>query len=166
MDEEIGPHGCIGRYDFPALGEQQAVKVTWYDGGLLPPRPPGFPDASRMPGRGVLFLGDKGSMLCGGAGGKARLLPESLATATPLAPATIPRSKGHHRDWLDACKGGPAASSNFEYGARLTEIVLLGVLALRTGRRIDWDAANLKARGFPDADALLKEPARPGWGAE
>jgi hypothetical protein len=102
-------------------------------------------------------------MLCGGAVGKARLLPESLATATPPAPATIHRSKGHHRDWLDAIKGGPAASSNFEYGARLTEIVLLGVMALRSGRRIDWDAASMKARGFPEADALLHEPVRPGW---
>jgi predicted dehydrogenase len=163
MDEEIGPHGCIGRYDFAANGDQQPVKVTWYDGGLLPPRPAGFPESSKMPGRGVLFIGEKGAMLCGGAGGKARLLPESLATATPPAPATIPRSKGHHRDWLDAIKGGPAASSNFEYGARLTEIVLLGVMALRSGRRIDWDAASMKARGFPEADALLHEPVRPGW---
>ena len=76
---------------------------------------------------------------------------------------TLPRSKGHHRDWLDACKGGPPASSNFEYGARLTELALLGVLALRAGKKIDWDAANMKATNLPEADAFIKGTYRPGW---
>src|SRR5581483_11826143 len=104
-------------------------------------------------GRGVLFVGDKGTLLCGGAGGKPRWL--GATDAQPPKP-TLPRSKGHHRDWLDACKGGSPAGSNFEYGARLTEIPLLGVLSLRTGQRIDWDAANLKAKGVPAADAIIK----------
>jgi len=77
--------------------------------------------------------------------------------------ATLPRSPGHHREWLDACKGGQPAGSNFAYGARLTEIVLLGVLALRSGRRIEWDAANVKAKGLPEADALIRERTRKGW---
>src|SRR6266545_2656003 len=64
--------------------------------------------------------------------------PESKHEAYKAPPATLPRSKGHHRDWLDACKGGAPASSNFEYGARLTELLLLGILSLRTGKRIDW----------------------------
>ena len=76
---------------------------------------------------------------------------------------TIPRSKGHHRDWLDACKGGTAASANFEYGARLTEIVLLGNVALRAGKKIYWDSVNLKARNVPEADRLIREPVRKGW---
>lgn len=71
--------------------------------------------------------------------------------------------KGHHRDWINACKGGPAASANFEYGARLTELGLLGVLALRLGKRVAWDAANLKVPGVAEADALVNEPCRKGW---
>ena len=81
----------------------------------------------------------------------------------PPPPKTIPRSKGHHRDWLDACKGGPPASSNFEYAARLTELLLLGILSLRTGKWINWDAATLKARNLPAADAIIKESYRKGW---
>lgn len=76
----------------------------------------------------------------------------------------IPRSKGHFRDWVDAIKGGPEASSNFEYGAHLTEITLLGVLSLRMkGQKINWDAENLKAKGLAEADKYIKEPVRSGW---
>lgn len=78
-------------------------------------------------------------------------------------PKTLPRSKGHHRDWIDACKGGPAASANFQYGVRLTELVLLGVLALRLGKRIAWNADHLKVPGVPEADAIINEPRRKGW---
>ena len=160
MDAEIAPHGCVGYYQFGARADQPPVSVTWYDGGLRPPVPEGV---SELPSRGVLFIGDKGAIVTGGSGGAARLLPHALAESYRKPAPTIPRSKGHHRDWLDACKGGPAASSNFEYGARLTELALLGTLALRSGRRIDWDAEGMRARGAPDLDVLIREPYRPGW---
>src|SRR5262249_10892215 len=112
--------------------------------------------------RGVLFVGDKGTLLCGGAGGSPRRLGAKADKSEP-PPQKLPRSNGHHRDWIDACKGGKPAGSNFEYGARLTEIVLLGVLALRTGRRIEWDAAAMKAKGFAGADAVIQESYRKGW---
>jgi len=73
------------------------------------------------------------------------------------------RSKGHHRDWLDACKGGPPPGSNFEYGAALTEVGLLGLVALRVGKKLSWDAKSLKCRNAPAADEYLKESYRPGW---
>jgi len=76
---------------------------------------------------------------------------------------SIPRSKGHYRDWLDACKGGEPASSNFGYGAKLTELALLGVASIRLGKRIEWDAKAMKAKNLPEADAILKESYRPGW---
>jgi predicted dehydrogenase len=169
-DAEIGPHGCIVYYHFGARGDKPPVKVTWYDGGLQPELPAGLPRNPNPPSRGVLFVGDKGMLFCGGAGGKPRLLG---ADGTPPA-ATLPRSPGHHRDWLDACKGGKPAGSHFEYGARLTEIALLGVLALRvgvldprtsgkTGGKIEWDADNLKVKNLPAADAIIKEGYRPGW---
>lgn len=162
MDADIGPHGCLAYYYFGPRGDQPPVKITWYDGGLAPERPVNWPANEKLPSRGVLFVGDKGSLLCGGAGGKPRLLTDSAAAIDKPAPK-LPRSPGHHREWLDACKGGKPAGSNFEYAARLTEIVLLGVLALRTSQRIDWDAAALKARGFDGADPFIKEDYRKGW---
>ena len=161
MDAEITPHGEICYFNFPARGDKPPVKVTWYDGGLMPPRPEELGDEA-LPNRGTLFVGDKGLMLCG-VGGKPRLLPASKMDMYKVAAPILARSKGHHRDWVDAIKGGPPASSNFEYGARLTEIALLGVLSLRTGKKIYWDAAKLEARNVPAADAMIKEHYRKGW---
>ena len=78
-------------------------------------------------------------------------------------PRTLPRGKGHHRDWLDACKGGTPASANFEYGAALTEIGLLGLVAMRTQKKIYWDAKAMKATNAPEAEKFLKESYRSGW---
>ena len=108
-------------------------------------------------------MGEKGIISCAGWGGAPRIIPDAKMDAYQRPAKTIPRSKGHHRDWLEACKGGKPASSNFEYGARLTEIVLLGNVALRTGKRIEWDSVNLKAKNAPEADRLIKEQYRSGW---
>src|SRR5439155_4712946 len=115
-DAEIGPHGSIVYYHFGPRGDKPPEKVTWYDGGLGPERPAALPAGESLPARGELFVGDKGVMLCGGSGSPPRLLPRSKPEGVPQ---TLPRSNGHHRDWLDACKGGQPAGSNFEYGARL-----------------------------------------------
>jgi len=163
-DAEIAPYGEIGYYQFPAHGQWPAIKLTWYSGGLQPPRPDALPEGASLPSRGVLFVGEKGVIQCGGAGGPPNIFPESLRASYKTPAPTLVRSKGHHRDWLDAIKGGPAASASFEYAARLTEITLLGVLSLRMGgKKIYWDAANLKAKGLPAADAVIKESYRPGW---
>jgi hypothetical protein len=78
-------------------------------------------------------------------------------------PKTIPRIRGHHRNWIDACKGGNPASSNFDYAGPLTEMVLLGNVALRTGKKIDWDGSNLKATNAPEANKYIKPVFRKGW---
>jgi hypothetical protein len=141
------------------------LKVTWYDGGLRPPHPEAIDPDQPLEGggNGILFVGDKGVIGCGGWGGTPRLFPESLRKDFQPPAKTLPRSKGHIRDWLDACKGGPPASSNFEYGARITEMVLLGNVALRTGMKILWDAPNMKAANAPEADAFIKEQYRKSW---
>ena len=157
------PHGEICYYDFGPRGDKAPVKVTWYDGGLQPPCPEELPRGSTLPSRGALFIGDAGKMLCDGAGGMPRLLPYEKTAQYQKPAESIPRSKGHHRDWLDACKGGTPASANFQYGARLTELVLLGVASLRTGKKICWDAANMRATDAPEVDPALKESYRPGW---
>jgi predicted dehydrogenase len=163
MDAEITPHGEICYFNFAARGEKPPVRITWYDGGLMPPRPEELGADEALPNRGALFVGDKGLLLCGGAGGKARLLPASKMDAYKIPAPTLPRSQGHHRDWVTAIKGGPPAGSNFEYGARLTEIVLLGVLSLRTGKKIYWNAAKMEANHLPEATAIIKEQYRKGW---
>jgi predicted dehydrogenase len=161
-DAEITPYGSVVHYRFGPRGDLPPVAVHWYDGGLRPEKPASLPRDLTLPGRGALFVGDKGAMLSM-TGAVPRLFPEERASAFEKPAPTLPRSKGHHRDWLDAIKGGPPAGSNFAYGARLTEIVLLGVAALRTGQTIDWDAANLKAHGLPEADAVIHETYRKGW---
>jgi predicted dehydrogenase len=163
MNQDIAPHGEIVYYQFGPRKNRPAVRITWYDGGLQPPTPEELGPKGTLPNRGTLFIGDKGKMLCEGAGGPPRLLPYQKTTQYKKPTATLARSKGHHRDWLDAIKGGKPASANFEYGARLTEIVLLGILSLRTGRQINWDAAAMKARGCPEADAIIREQYRAGW---
>ncbi len=162
-DAEIGPHGCIGRYHFPSRGEQQEVDVTWYDGGLKPARPDAMPADHELPSRGVLFVGERGAILCGGAGGPNTLFPASLDASYQRPQPSIPRSKGHHRDWIDAIKTGHASSANFEYGARLTELALLGVLSLRTRSRIHWDADKMEAINLPQAEPMIREPTRKGY---
>ncbi len=163
MDQEIAPHGCLGEYRFGPRGSQPPLTLKWYDGGLRPAVSDALLEGKPLIPRGVLFVGDTGAILTGGAGGSPQLLPESRHKGYTKPTATIPRSKGHHRDWLDACKGGPAASSNFAYGARLTELALLGVIALRLGRRLDWDAERMEVKGNADAEPLIREPYRAGW---
>ncbi len=163
-DKDIAPYGEIGYFHFPARGDQPPLKLTWYSGGLRPEHHEALPENFTLPRRGVMFVGDKGVIQCDGAGGQPRLFPEAVRTAFTAPEPSIPRSKGHMRDWLDAIKGGPPASSNFDYAARLTEITLTGVLSLRLGgKKIHWDAAAMKAVNLPAADPFIQEPVRTGW---
>ncbi|MCA9127339.1 MAG: Gfo/Idh/MocA family oxidoreductase [Planctomycetales bacterium] len=159
---EIGPHGCLGYYEFPANEKRGSVRVTWYDGGLRPPVPVHWPDNTPLPSRGILFEGDEGSLFCGGAGGAPTLLGTSSAVPAKPEPS-ITRVASHARNWLDACKGGEPAGSNFGYGANLTEIALLGALSLRTGKRIEWNAQSMSVPELPEADAIIKEHYRADW---
>ena len=162
-DPNLAPFGEIGYFDFPANGARGPVRLNWYSGGLLPPTPEALPDTVRLPRRGVLFVGSEGVMLCGGAGGEAVIYPEEHAKTIEKPDETLKRSAGHHRDWVDAIKGGPPASSEFSYGAKLTEITLLGLVAMRTGKIIHWDAQKMNARNCPEAEQIVKGEYRAGW---
>jgi predicted dehydrogenase len=161
-DAEIAPHGAIIYFDFPARGAWPAQRLTWFDGGAKPP-PHEALGKFTLPSRGTMFIGEKGVIQCDGAGAPPRIFPESLRASVQKPAPTIPRSNGHHRDWLDAIKGGRPASSNFAYGARLTEIGLLGVLALRLKKPIEWDATALKANNSSEADPIIHGAYRAGW---
>lgn len=161
---ELTPHGEICTFDFGRRGRQVPVRAVWYDGGLQPPVPEGWPAGEALPGRGVFFVGDRGTLVSPGLGAPPVLYPRERAEAFTPPPPSIPRSPGHHREWIDACKGGPAAGTEFGYAARLTELALLGALALRTRKRIRWDAVAMKAIDVPEADAIIQgEPYRQGW---
>jgi len=165
VDSYIAPVGGLYTYQFGPRQQMPAVKFVWYEGGLMPARPDGLENDDQLGagGNGILFIGDKGMLTCPGWAGNPRLLPGSKNDTYKRPAKTLPRSKGHHRDWLDACKGGKPASGNFEYGAGLTEIGLLGLVALRVGKKLYWDAKAMKATNAPEADKYLKETYRPGW---
>lgn len=165
VDSYIAPPQGTYVYQFGPRGKMPAVKFTWYEGGLMPDRPASFEADDVLPGsgNGILFIGEKGMIACPGWAGAPKLLPGSKNDNFKAPPKTLKRVPGHHRDWLNACKGGEKSSANFEYSAQLTEIGLLGLLAMRTGKKINWDAKAMKAKGMPEADQMIKESYRPGW---
>ncbi len=165
VDAEIAPPGGIYTYMFPARGKMPPVKFTWYEGGLMPARPEGLEDDDQLGngGNGILFVGDKGMITCPGWAGDPRLLPGTRMDTYKRPAKTLPRSKGHHRDWLDGCKGQGTPSANFQYAALLTEIGLLGLVAMRVGKKIHWDSKAMKCTNAPEADKYLKGNYRPGW---
>ena len=112
---------------------------------------------------GCYIVGDDGIMMCGGWADSVRIIPESKMKAYKRPPQTIPRVRGHLREWIDACKGGTPASSNFDCAGPLTEMVLLGNAALRSGKKIYWDGPNMKATNTPEADKYIKPAFREGW---
>jgi len=164
LHDENVPFGALYHYEYPARGEMPPVTLKWYDGGLMPPRPRELDDSRRVSDEGIYFVGDKGVILVGGWAESPRIIPESKMKTYKRPPESIPRVNGHHRDWIDACKGGDPASSNFDYAGPMTESILLGNVALRTGKKIYWDSPTLKAVNLPEADQFIKPAFREGWG--
>jgi predicted dehydrogenase len=161
---ETYPIAAIINYEFPARGEMPPVRLTWYEGGLMPPTPMEMPAGKKLPDNGVLYVGSEGKMHHGSHGGMPELLPAGLHERAMAVPKTMERSPGHYEEWLLACKGGPRPASNFDHAGPLTEIVLLGVLALRApGRRLEWDDANLKVKNAQELDAFVHTEYRKGW---
>jgi predicted dehydrogenase len=164
LSKETTPEAAMYHYRFPSRGDQPPVELYWYDGGLRPPRPECLePDRDLPLEGGVLMVGDKGALLSGVWSGSPRIIPEPRRREYQPPAPTIPRSRGHHRDWIDACKGGPPSSANFEYAARLTEIVLLGAVALQSGQTLNWDGPSMKAIDLPEAEPFIRGHLREGW---
>jgi predicted dehydrogenase len=164
LSKETTPAAATYRYRFPARNDQPPIDLFWYDGGLRPPRPDCLEADRELPlAGGSLIIGDHGAVLSETWSGSPRIIPQTRMRDYQPPPPTLPRSRGHHRDWIDACKGGPPPSSNFEFGARLTEIVLLGGVALRVGETLYWDGPNMAAPGTPEAEPLIRGHFRPGW---
>ena len=167
FNKETLPLASIVHYEFPARGDMAPVTVHWYDGGMIPPRPPELEDDRELSREdGLLFVGDKGTMYVEGWGGNSpRLIPESKMQAYKRPPKTLPRSIGHHAEWIMACKEGTATRSNFaDFAGPLTEAVLLGTVCVRAGgRKLLWDSKNFKVTNVPEANQYLHYEYRKGW---
>jgi len=156
MDPEIYPLGVIARFEFPERDGLPPVTLTWHDGGLKPPRP-----AELEPGRGmedVIYVGEKGKIM------GHRLIPESRMQSFGRPPKVLPRSVGHHKEWIDACRGGPPAGANFpDHAGLLTEVCMLGNVALRAQKKLSWDGAKMRVTNDEAANRFLHRPYRQGW---
>jgi predicted dehydrogenase len=156
---EIAPASMSATYEYGPRGEMPAVKLTWYQGS----HKPALWTAKKIPqwGNGVLFVGDKGMLLSDY--GRHVLLPEKEFADFKRPTPFIPKSLGHYAEWIHACKTGAPTTCNFEYAGWLTEANHLGNVAYRAGKRLEWDAAAMKARNCPDADAFIHREYRKGW---
>jgi predicted dehydrogenase len=167
---ETYPRSTIVRYRFPAREGMPEVKMTWWDGGMMPPRPEELKEGRRMGDEdgGVLFIGDKGILMCGCYGRSPRLIPESRMRAYQQPAKVLDRipkgDEGHEQDWIRACTGGKPACSNFDYSGPLSETVLMGNLAVRfPDRRLLWDGERMEVTNDRDANAYVRRQYRQGW---
>ena len=157
VNQNMAPTGLTVRYKFPARGDMVACNLTWHDGDRIQQVIAG----ERVPANGVMFVGTEGKLYADYS--RYRLFPtEKFADFKPPA-QTIPKSIGHHQEWIKACKDGSPTTCNFDYSGALTETVLLGNVAYRTGKSLEWDAAKLKATNCPEADAYISKEYRSGW---
>ncbi len=167
---EMYPRSTIVRYKFPARGNMPPVHLTWWDGGLMPPRPEILEEGRRLGDEdgGLLFIGDKGTLMVGCYGIGPRLIPETkmqeYQTPAPSLERIPEGSAGHERDWVRACKDGKPACSNFDYSGPLTEMVLMGNLAVRfPQKRLLWDGVNMQVTNDEVANAYVRREYREGW---
>ena len=164
---ETLPIASIVHYEFPARDKMPPVTLHWYDGGLIPARPKGLEDNRELDREdGLIFVGDRGTILVEGWGGeKPMLIPESKMKSFRQPQKTLPRSIGHHKEWLEACRGNGTPRSNFpEFAGPLTEAVLLGTVSVRLGgKKLLWDPVNLRVTNSDEATKLLHYQYRDGW---
>ncbi len=167
---EMFPRSTIVRFKFPPREGMPGVNVTWWDGGLMPPRPAGFEPGRRMgdDDGGILLIGEKGAIMTGCYSESPRIVPESLMRKYKRPRRMLERipegPDGHEQDWIRACKGGRPATSNFEYSGPLSETILMGNLAVRfPDRELQWNGAAMEVTNDKDANAYVRREYREGW---
>jgi len=171
VNEHTFPVRQVIKYAFPARGDMPPVNVYWYDGGNMPPRPQGVPDDELVGdgewgerSNGSYFVGDDGHITCGEYGGRPRLLPDARMKDY-IRPAEILEripAQNHYGDWIRACKGGPAACSNFDYAAPFTVMVLMGCVALDMDQPLTWSNGERRIVNRADHATLITKPYRTG----
>lgn len=162
------PAGTKITFTFPAKAGRGPVKLVWHDGNTTIPKPADFPADEKIPGTGAIIFGDKGMIVHGShGGGGCHLLPENLMEqhSGKNAPAEkIPRVKGHAWDWAEAIRTGRQAGSHFDYGGPLTQVALLGLIAIHfPGQTLDWDNKRARFTNLRAPNAYLSPAYRRGW---
>jgi hypothetical protein len=162
------PVAEVVTYEFPARGKMPPVKLTWHDGGLMPPRPEDIEPGRKMgdDGGGVLFVGSKGILVNSTYGRNPRLVPETKMRDYKRPEKTIPRSPGIHEEWIEAIKAGKKSTTDFEYSGTLTEVMLLANIAVRMQEHhteLHWDGEKMEFTNLPEANQYLHKDYRPGW---
>ena len=159
------PKGDIITFEFPAKDKRGPVTLVWHSGTEKIPRAKELEPERKGTDTGAYVYGDKGVIMYGshGAGG-VRIIPETAMKAYKLPEKTIPRVKEHHDDWIRAIREGRKAGSDFSYGGPLTEIAMLGVIALKMpGTKLEWDAQAMQFTNCPAANPFVNPPYRQGW---
>jgi predicted dehydrogenase len=159
---ESAPKWSIIHYEFPKRGKMPSVRLTWYDGGKKPSEEVLEGHVLPKDSNGSLFIGSKGKILIEHGGQPKRMEGKNLVDITDPAPY-LPRVDNHYQEWVRACKTGGKTGSNFDYAATMTESVLLGNVALRVGKKVEWDAKKMRATNAPEADELIRTEYRKGW---
>ncbi len=154
----IYPRQFKVRYEFPARGKHPPVSVTWFDEGYDAPRPEALEKNRGFGGNKVVYYGDDGTLM------NHLLIPQERFRTYGRPPVVLERSPGHHREWINACRGGPPAGSDIvRHGAILTETPLLGNIAIQTGRKIRWDGPNMTITNDASANQFVRREYRKGW---
>ncbi|MCK4341945.1 MAG: hypothetical protein KAY37_09510 [Phycisphaerae bacterium] len=157
----------IIKWEFPRRGRRRAFTAFWYDGGLRPPFPPELEYGRRLPTTGTLFIGTKASLLVSGDyGNSPRIFPETKLKEIGKPPELLERSPGQVEEWVMAAKGEQPIDypkSRFAYAGPMTETILLGNVALRVGRRLEWDGETMTVTNVPEANQYITKEYRAGW---
>lgn len=178
IGDETYPEASTIRYRFPARGDLPPVEITWYDGGRQPPPPDGLPYLRELGSNGTMFVGRQHTMLFGPTvfgTNPGQVGPRTIPEFTPIEAKRpyekippVPEgswTKGnrHVQEWIAACKAGKQPCASFDYSARLTEMVLLGNVALQAGKPIEWDAEKMQITNVPEANRFIRREYREGW---
>jgi predicted dehydrogenase len=184
LTTEMYPKSSKIRFEFAARGDQPPVTLWWFDGGNKPPKEVTANVVNlldEVSGSGCILAGEKGELFSSDDGDgdfrffaklkdEKELTRATLPEAAKAIPQSIPRNlfKGgtderQHQEWIAACKGGSPAYSNFDVAAYLTEIMLLGCVAMRTGKKLEWDGPGMQAKNAPEASQFVKRSYRKGW---
>ncbi len=157
------PKGEIVTFEFAAKGNRGPVTLNWYSGTERIPRPSELESDEKNITTGAVVMGDKGTIVYGSHGaGQVRLIPQAKMDAYQKPAHKIPRAKEHHQDWLQAIRTGKKAGSDFSYGGPLTEIALLGIIAIKmNGTKLQWDGKQFS--NCSEANEFLDPPYRAGW---
>ena len=169
VSEVAFPTSSLITFDYPKRGAKPPVRLVWYDGGLLPPKPREMGDEP-LPKEGVLYVGTKGKILFTfekGVGCEPRILDPALDAKFKKLPRTLKRREGGmFAEWLEAIKGGEPGNCNFDWAQYITEFTHLGNLALRTGKPVAFDPVAMKVTNNEAADKFLRIPYHNGWKLE